>query len=109
LARSAVGYLVKYATKGDWDNGESAIPKGARLFGCGAASAERHDIRRARLPAWLEACTESVQLPKRVVRVGWVCPDTDQVYRSPFQFHLHREDDGRYVIVFINQGDCNAN
>lgn len=106
LARRAVGYLVKYTSKGFDDTSPGSIPKGARLFGVGATgAAERHEVRRARLPAWLEEVTEPWQLPKRVVRVGFVCAETQQVYRSPYEFHLAREADGRYVIVFINRGE----
>jgi len=101
LARKAVGYLVKYTSKGLDDSCTGEIPRGARLFGCGAVGVERHEIRRARLPAWLEAATEEWQLPKRVARVGFVCPDTERVYRSPFQFYLMRQEDGRFEVVFL--------
>lgn len=105
LAKRAVGYLVKYTSKGLEDSSSGQIPKGARLFGVGSTQAERHEIRRSRLPAWLEEATEPHQLPRRVARVGWVCPDTEQVYRSPFEFFLHREEDGRFVVVFLTRGN----
>lgn len=45
-ARSPVGYLIKYASKGD---SETRFPKGARLFGCGGLSVADRATKRWRL------------------------------------------------------------
>ena len=105
LARRPVGYMVKYASKGMDPEIAGEIPTGARIFGVGnAAGAERHEVGRARLPAWLQEVTAFEQRPRRVVGVGWVCPDTGKVYQSPFRFDLVRGEGGRYVVVFWNTG-----
>jgi len=103
-ARRPVGYLVKYTSKGLGDSCTGEIPRGARLFGCANVGDERHEVKRARLPAWLEGCTAPEQLPRRVARVGFVCDLTGTVYRSPYAFDVIRGADGRCVIVFIERG-----
>lgn len=45
-ARSPVGYLIKYASKG---NVETIYPKGARIFGCGGLDVEARAAKRWRL------------------------------------------------------------
>jgi len=102
-ARRAVGYLVKYASKGGLVD-ENEVPKGARLYGVGNALEERHAVRRARLPVWLEKASNPAGVPKRVARLGWVCDLDNMVFRSPFEFHVGRDSDGHIVVVFINRG-----
>jgi hypothetical protein len=52
-ARNAVGYLAKYASKGD-DYDLSTLPKGARLSGFGGLSKEsRIELRWWKLPQWV--------------------------------------------------------
>ncbi len=105
-ARSPVGYLVKYASKGLDDSAAGEIPKGARLFGCSNAGDENHQVRRARLPVWLERCTEETQLPRRIAFVGFVCSQTGEIFRSPYKFDVCRASDGRYVICFLEEVRC---
>lgn len=102
-ARRPVGYLVKYTSKGG-SEGTGEIPKGARLFGCANAQEERHEVSRARLPAWLEDASEESQLFRRVPFKGFVCKKTGEVFKSPYELHVIRGDDGRYVVVFVNKG-----
>lgn len=45
-ARSPIGYLIKYASKGE---GDQRFPRGARLFGCGGLSVENRAHKRWRL------------------------------------------------------------
>lgn len=102
-ARSAVGYLVKYASKGLGDPSSGEIPAGARLFGCANAADERHDVKRARLPIWLERQTDYEQLPRRLAFRGFVCERTGRVYRSPYRLDVVRGPDGRWVVVITER------
>jgi len=97
-ARSGVGYLVKYATKGGTDYHE--IPKGARLFGVGGGSKEeKHKTHRAGLPAWLLERLPNDARGRRVARLGWVCTATGVIHRSPFRVGWHRDSFGIIVIT----------
>lgn len=69
-ARSPVGYLVKYASKGI-DGGE--LPRGARLSGCGGLSKAARVVRSWRLcPAWVREIFSVEDRPARVRGGGWV-------------------------------------
>lgn len=104
-----VGYLVKYASKGFGGEGSGEIPRGARLFGCGNAPEERHTVRRSRLPVWLEERTEEFQLPRRVPFVGFVCAQTDKVYRTPYSLDVVRDLDGRFVVIVRENNASSSN
>lgn len=77
-ARNAVGYLVKYASKGtDGVN----LPKGARLFGVGGLSADSR-LRKAwaMLPRYQR---ERCSVEDRCIRLrggGWVSRDTGEYW-----------------------------
>jgi hypothetical protein len=84
-ARNAVGYIAKYASKGD-----SLVQpaKGARMHGNGGLTDEALlEQRWWRLPTWLRS---DVVPSDRVRRAapgtggGFVQPDTGEVYRSPW-------------------------
>ena len=93
LARKAVGYLVKYASKGTFDT--HAFPRGARLFGCGnQGQDEKHVVSRARLPVWLNKASEPWQVPKRIAHVGFVCRESGEVFHSPYVLSVIRTDCG---------------
>lgn len=52
-ARNAIGYIAKYASKGD-DYNLTTLPKGARLSGFGGLSKEsRTELRWWKLPQWV--------------------------------------------------------
>lgn len=96
LARRPVGYLVKYATKGE---GGDAIPKGARLFGVGAQD-EGVKVARHRhgLPMWLYDRSEG--RCRRIARVGWVDQTTGEIHDSPFTFTVEKDEWG-FIVVTI--------
>ena len=96
LARKAVGYLVKYATKG---TDEHELPRGARLFGCGGEPCARHPAHRAGLPRWLDAVASSGSHVDKVPCMGWVERDTGAVHRSPFRMAWEPYPGGIRLIV----------
>jgi len=104
-ARRPVGYLVKYATKGGLESDQ--LPRGARLFGCGApdpgVAFARH---RAGLPAWLDAVASPSECLRRVVRVGWVERDSGAIHRSPYSIRFVRDPDGFVVVVVQQVGEA---
>jgi hypothetical protein len=95
-ASRPVGYLVKYATKG---NNGRPLPKGARLCGVGTADfAVRMARHRYGLPVWLFERTDG-----RCTRVrgGWVAPDTGEFFRSPYVLTWRHDADGNCLGVEI--------
>lgn len=69
-ARSPVGYLVKYSSKGVDGN---QLPKGARLHGCGGLSLQSRRLRAYRLlPAWVRDVFTLEDRPARPPGGGWV-------------------------------------
>lgn len=68
-ARSSVGYLVKYASKG----AEGAkLPDGARMYGCGGLTREARNTRAYKMaPAWVRECFEEDDEPRRAIGGGW--------------------------------------
>jgi len=95
-ARRAVGYLVKYATKG---HGEQELPKGARVFGVGAPLKEiRARRHRMGLPMWLGEHVEEGDTWRRAPFIGWFSRDSGEIRRSPFTMRVFREN-GRFIVV----------
>lgn len=84
-ARNAVGYIAKYASKGD----SLALPaKGARMHGNGGLTGDALlEQRWWKLPGWLR---HGVKPSDRVRRAlpgsggGFVHPESGEVYRSPW-------------------------
>lgn len=77
LARSPVGYLAKYASKGvpemGADDHRPAIPKGARLSGNGGLSKAARMVRSWRLcPAWVREIFSVEDRPIRAPGGGWL-------------------------------------
>lgn len=69
-ARSAVGYLIKYASKGI---DGAALPKGARLCGSGGLSRAARGVRAWRLcPAWVREVFSVEDRPVRAPGGGWL-------------------------------------
>jgi hypothetical protein len=101
-ARNAVGYLVKYATKGTTDVYE--LPKGARLFGVGGGlAAEKLATHRAGLPMWLLDRVSQDARARRVAHVGWIDLSTGEMFQTPFLVHWERDDWGIVVITITRK------
>jgi hypothetical protein len=84
-ARNAVGYIAKYASKGD----SLAQPsKGARMHGGGGLTDEALlEQRWWRLPTWLRSDVEPSDRVRRAAPRsggGFIHPGTAEVYRSPW-------------------------
>lgn len=96
VKRSAVGYLMKYVSKG----GLGQFPRGCRLCGSGGldapASAEFHYWR---LPRYMREVMEIGQRAGRVPGGGWMCRETGEMRRSEFGLlgigRVTREANGR--------------
>lgn len=102
-ARRPVGYLVKYATKGGLDGGEGDLPRGARLFGCGAAEdSVRFARHRAGLSRWLDEAAAPGERVTRVARVGWVEQGTGLVHVTPYKVEFLKDSFG-FVVVVVTQ------
>jgi len=85
-ARNAVGYIAKYASKGD----SLAQPaKGARMHGNGGLTGEAlFEQRWWKLPTWLRGRVEPSDRVRRAPTGsggGFVHPETGEVYRSPWE------------------------
>lgn len=84
-ARNAIGYIAKYASKGD----SLQLPaKGARMHGNGGVTGDALlEQRWWKLPAWLRERVEPADGVKRALAGqggGHVHPETGEVYRSPW-------------------------
>lgn len=76
LARSPVGYLIKYASKGDT---VEALPKGARLFGCGGLTAADRKTKAYRLlPRYVRIAFALEDGPRRARGGGWLSSVTGE-------------------------------
>lgn len=94
-ARSPVGYISKYASKGC--TGE--IPKGAKLWGCSSMSPHRRGMLRWFLaPSWLRRLIPFEEGVRRV-RQWWVNASTGWAYLSPWLFDSCKA--GSAVIRYI--------
>jgi len=84
-ARNAVGYIAKYASKGD---ALVQPARGARMHGNGGLTGEALiEQRWWRLPGWLRHDVKPSDGVRRAVTGtggGFVNPDTGEVYRSPW-------------------------
>lgn len=87
VARNAVGYLVKYATKGtDGVN----LPRGARMFGVGGLSADSRVKRAwAMLPRYQRVRCEPGDRVARLRGGGWIARETGE-YWPAAEFVLPR-------------------
>jgi hypothetical protein len=84
-ARNAIGYIAKYASKGD----SLALPaKGARMHGNGGLTGTALlEQRWWKLPGWLrETARVDDELRRAPVGTGggYVHPGTGEVFRSPW-------------------------
>ena len=90
-ARSPVGYLCKYTSKGiDFDSW-GKLPRGSRLYGHGGYTPKMRITRAWRVaPAWVRELIDEMD---GVRRVGcyWVNRVSGMGIRSPFAFdHVNR-------------------
>lgn len=102
VARNAVGYLAKYASKCfgeiDPDSGmEYLFPKGARI--CGGTLVDPDQVNEWRYwsaPKWAR---DRVDLHTGIKRVsgGYLVPDTGELLRSPWRF-LGVGDGGKTLV-----------
>lgn len=103
-ARKPVGYLVKYASKGEFS--AYRLPKHARLFGVGGSSPEgRLATHRAGLPMWLSASLQDGTRAKRIPRVGWLERETGSIFESPYVFRWERDEWGIPQVVITVRGN----
>lgn len=79
VRKSAVGYLMKYLSKGT-DVASGSFPRGARVYGCGGLD---HSLRRARrwlrLPAFVQGNSSILDDWQRRVGGGWISPSGQHV------------------------------
>lgn len=100
-ARNAVGYIAKYASKGD-----SLVQpaKGARMHGNGGLTDDALSEQRWwRLPSWLRDRVEPSDGVRRAPTGsggGFVNPDTGEVYETPWRVFFR----GGYVFIERKDG-----
>ncbi len=74
VKKSAVGYLMKYLSKGT-DLGPNLFPPGARVYGCGGLDASLRRARRwLRLPSFVQGNSDINDPWQRRVGGGWNSP-----------------------------------
>jgi hypothetical protein len=94
-ARNAVGYMAKYASKGD---GPAKFPKGARIHGCGGLRGEqRQEASYWRRPAWLREVTSIQDQVRRRVGGGWLDVETGELHESPWRVFF--EGGGVWIVL----------
>jgi len=92
-ARNAIGYLAKYASKGD-DYDLRTLPGGARLSGNGGLSAKsRVELRWWKLPTWVREVWNEITNVGRT-KGGYVNRDTGEFLAS------------RYAVAFVGGALC---
>ena len=95
-----IGYLLKYATKGD----EGAFPRGLRLFGYGGLTAGGRSVRYwLCLPGWVHHRARSFQRITRLPGGLWLVEQTGEVWRSPWEFV--RFDSDAQMVEFRRRVD----
>jgi hypothetical protein len=100
FARSPVGYLCKYTSKGIDHNSWGLIPKGSRLHGNGGISTSMRLSKIWHLsPLWVR---QSVSYDEKVKKIGayWVNQATGMGQRSPWLYCWRSR-----VIKFVGFGD----
>lgn len=85
-AKNAIGYIAKYASKGD----SLALPaKGARMHGSGGLTDEALlEQRWWKLPGWMREQVTPADGARRSAAGsggGFVCPASGEVYKSPWE------------------------
>lgn len=102
LARNAVGYLVKYATKGT--DGYS-IPRGARLFGVGGLDAARRRVRSWHmLPRYVRTQCSPSDRVRRARGGGWLSPVSGEFWRAWAECSVEAEFGGERLTFWAEKG-----
>jgi hypothetical protein len=97
-ARS-VGYVVKYASKGD---AGLPLPTGARLFGLGCVDPRpRSRARWHALPSYLRRRTTQDDRIRRCPGGGWVDVDTGEFFESEWEMETRRLASGAFVSITL--------
>ena len=92
LARNAVGYIAKYASKGHTDDNGNSFPRGTRLYACGGLNNEsKREARFWRLPSYIrEQFAKHLPLPHmsdlRRIKGGFFNKDTGEFLESEYAF-----------------------
>ena len=82
-ARNPVGYIAKYASKGEF--GGFTFPYGARIHGCGGLEGVKLlEARWWKLPSWVREVTLPHDMPRRNKGGGILLPDTGEILESPW-------------------------
>lgn len=89
-ARSSVGYLAKYASKGGCLD---YVPKGARLAGAGGLTREGRSWRSWKLlPGWVREKWGEDHRAIRATGGGWLSRLTGEIIPSAFRMVAHAQD-----------------
>jgi hypothetical protein len=92
VARNAVGYLAKYASKGfgtdlcDANGKPYRVPHGARICGGGGLGPDQIELRYWMTPRWFRERVPEITDVRRVPGVGYVCTASGELHESPWQF-----------------------
>lgn len=91
-ARKPVGYLAKYASKGQQfdDQGKlMPMPDGARIYGVGGLRPDQRDEKTWWLsPAWVRDTWTIQDRPRRAIGGGFMALSTGDWRPSPFEVHF---------------------
>ena len=97
-AENAVGYLAKYASKG---NRYDSFPKGLRMHGNGGLNtACKIERRWWSAPRWVRQRRPDITDVRRVTGGGFVCVDTGEWLASPWKVHF---EFGRVYLIIVDQ------
>lgn len=88
VKRNAIGYLMKYVSKGVGDSPD--LPQGARVCGSGGLDfMARNEFHYWRLPRYVRENISVGDRCSRVVGGGWMSRSTGEVWRSEFGVYAH--------------------
>jgi hypothetical protein len=86
-ARSPVGYICKYASKGFESAVQGGLPKGARVYGTGGLDAtSQAKWCWAMAPMWLRLMVPEGHLIRRKLRGWWLDVSAGIWYQSPWEW-----------------------
>lgn len=91
-ARKPVGYVAKYASKGQQhdDNGNALpMPKRARIYGQGGLDGAQRDEKAWWIsPAWVRDAWMIQDRPRQAIGGGWFALETGDWRPSPFEIQF---------------------